>query len=82
MACQWITSFSKEKIQTPFVLAKDSEYYKDLRKRLTLFVKTLKDVSADKESVRIARDYADRICEAIIIYDIIPYMKRTPQESP
>lgn len=68
MTLQWITSFSNKNIHAPFVIARDADYYDDLRKRLTFFVKTLKEVSADKESIEIARKYADRICDAVVEY--------------
>lgn len=68
MALSWIKSFSSKDIRAPFVVVKDSEYYDDLRKRLTRFVKILEEVSADKESIEIARKYADRICEAVVEY--------------
>jgi len=37
----WIQSFSKKEIQAPFSVDTDADYYDDLRKRLTSFVKIL-----------------------------------------
>lgn len=65
---EWITRFSDKELQAPFVVSTDLEYYNDLRKRLTHFVNQLEKASADDESIRIARKYSDRVCEAIRKY--------------
>ena len=64
----WIQSFSKKDIQAPFTVNKDAEYYDDLRKRLTSFVNILKKASADEESIKIAKKYSDKVCEALRDY--------------
>lgn len=38
----WITAISDNEIRAPFVVEKDTDYYDDLRRRLTHFVKHLK----------------------------------------
>ena len=60
----WITSFSDKELQSPFVIKKDSDYYKDLRQRLTHFVNCLRNV-ADEKSVSIAKNYSDRVWFAV-----------------
>ena len=64
----WIQSFSEKEIHAPFFVNKDSEYYNDLRKRLTAFVNILKKASADEESIRVAKKYSDKICEGLRDY--------------
>lgn len=64
----WIRKFSENEIQAPFTVNTDNEYYSDLRKRFTSFVKILKKVSADEESVRIAIKFTDKVCEALRDY--------------
>ena len=51
----WIDSYSNKELHAPFKVKKDIEYYDDLRKRYTLFINSLRDVSADAESIRIAK---------------------------
>ncbi len=63
----WITSFSDKELQSPFVIKKDSDYYKDLRQRLTHFVNCLRNV-ADEKSVSIAKNYSDRVCMSLRDY--------------
>ncbi len=64
----WIKNFSEKEIQAPFFVGTDAEYYDDLRKRLTTFVKILKKVPADEESITIAQKYSDKVCEALRDY--------------
>ena len=64
----WIQSFSEKDIQAPFSVDTDAAYYDDLRKRLTSFAKILKKVSADEESIVIAKKYSDKVCEALRDY--------------
>ena len=52
----------------PYVVKKDSDYYSDLRKKYSHFIKVIKNASADKESIEIAEKYSNRICEAIREY--------------
>ena len=68
MFSEWITSFSDKDLQAPFVVSTDLEYYGDLRKRLTHFVKQLEKAHADDESIKIAKKYSDRVCESIRKY--------------
>ena len=51
----WIQSFSDKEIQGPFVVDKDADYQKDLRKRLSSFVNIIQKASADDESIMIAK---------------------------
>lgn len=64
----WIQSFSEKEIEAPFSVSTDAEYYDDLRKRFTAFVNILKKASADEESIKIARKYSDKTCEALRDY--------------
>lgn len=64
----WITSFSDKAIHAPFSVNTDAEYYDNLRKRYTAFVKLLKKASADVESLKIAQKYTDKVCEALRDY--------------
>lgn len=52
----------------PYVVKKDSDYYDDLRKRYTRYIKTLQNASADEKSISIVRKYSDKVCEAIREY--------------
>lgn len=65
---EWLTNFSDREIRAPFVVAKDEDYYDDLRKRLTHFVNLLEDAGADSESNKIAKKYSDKICECLRDY--------------
>ena len=64
----WIKSFGDKELSAPFVVKKDQDYYAGLRKRLSHFVKLLKNASADEESVKIAEKYSDKICQALRDY--------------
>lgn len=46
----------------------DSDYYKDLRTRLTFLIKRLRASGADNKTVEIARQYSDRVCDALRSY--------------
>ncbi len=64
----WIDSYSNKELHAPFKIKKDIEYYDDLRKRYTLFINSLRDVSADAESIRIATTCSNKVCEALRDY--------------
>lgn len=64
----WLDSFSNKDIQAPFTVNSDADYYGDLRRRLTKFINTLKNVSADEESIKIAEKYSKKVCEALRDY--------------
>ena len=65
---EWINTFSDKEIHAPFVVTTDADYYDDLRKRLTSFVRLLKKAKADAESIKIAEKYSDKVCEALRDY--------------
>ena len=64
----WIQRFSEKQIHAPFTVNTDAEYYADLRKRLSGFVNILKKSAADEESIKIAKKYSDKVCEALRDY--------------
>lgn len=64
----WIKNLCDNEIRPPFEIEKDIEYYDDLRRRLTHFVKRLEEVDADEESIRIAKTYSDKVCESLRDY--------------
>ena len=64
----WIQSFSEREIQVPFTVNTDAEYYDDLRKRFTCFINILKKASADISCIKIAKQYSDKVCEALRDY--------------
>lgn len=64
----WKQRVDDIELRAPFYVDQDNDYYPDLRKRLTRFVSHLEEINADKESIRIARKYSDKICEAVRDY--------------
>lgn len=68
MNLNWITKFNDKELHAPFGIAKDFDYYDDLRKRLTHLVNNLKTAGADYESIRIAKKYADNVCQSLRDY--------------
>lgn len=64
----WLISFSTKEFQAPFYIKNDSDYYNNLRKRLTHFVSALENAKADKESVYYAKKYSEKVCEALRKY--------------
>ena len=54
--------------RAPFTVKEDGEYYADLRKRLTLFVKVLREAGFDDQAVNAARKTADKVCESVRDY--------------
>ena len=64
----WITKFNDSEFHAPFLIDKDSDYYNDLRRRLSYFNRRLKEASADEKSISISRKFSDKICESIRDY--------------
>ena len=65
----WITRFNDKEFHAPYKVAKESDYYDDLRRRLTHFINKLKEADADEESIRIAKNYSEKVCESIRDYN-------------
>ncbi len=63
----WVRSFSDKELFAPFTVNNDCDYYDDLRKRYTHFIKLLNE-KADEESIKIAKKYSDKVCEALRTY--------------
>lgn len=68
MAYNWMLKFSGKEIHAPFIVEKDSDYYSDLRMRLTSFIKLLENAQADDISITIAKQYSNKVCEAVREY--------------
>ena len=64
----WIKSLCDNEIMPPFEVDKDIDYYDDLRKKLTHFIKRLEEIDADERSVKIAQKYSNKICESLRDY--------------
>ncbi len=54
--------------RAPFSVDKDDEYYPDLRRRLTRFVKAVEGSGFGKDTVKAAKKYADKVCESLRDY--------------
>lgn len=64
----WIKSFGDKELYAPYIVDTDNDYYPDLRKRLSHFGFMLVKANADDESIRIAKEYSNKVCEAIRDY--------------
>lgn len=66
----WVMNgFIRAELYAPFVVANDTEYISDLRKRYNLLEKAAKDADADEESVKIIQNYSKKVIEAIGKYN-------------
>ena len=64
----WISRVYNKEMNAPFIISSDNEYYSNLRKRYTYFIKQLNNISADQESIQIAIKYTNKVCEALREY--------------
>lgn len=64
----WIKDFSDNEIYAPFIIETDNEYQKQLKEKYSHFITLLEKAGADEESIRIAKKYTNKICEALRDY--------------
>lgn len=64
----WITKAIDQKLNAPFEIEKDSEYYPDLRDKYLTLLSDAKKANADAESIRIIEKFRDRIQTAVRYY--------------
>lgn len=65
----WVLNgFITTDLYAPYVVAKDADYYNDLRNKYSIIYDKAKNAGADSESLRIIEEYRDSICNAILLY--------------
>lgn len=64
----WVENFIKKELYAPFVVEKDEDYYKDLRKRYRMLIQVAEQARADEESLRILRKYSEKVIESVRLY--------------
>ena len=64
----WMRYAVDRSTYAPYTVKTDLDYYSDLRKRYSLYIKSLQKWDADEASIRIVRKYSDKVCEAIRDY--------------
>lgn len=69
MNLTWLTSdFICKELYAPFVLDKDCEYIKDLRKKYSLVLNQAKNAGADENSIKIIEKYSSKIIASLKCY--------------
>ena len=69
MGLTWLTNhFICKELYAPFVLDKDCDYEKDLRKKYNLVLKQAKAAGADKDSIAIINKYKKKVLESLRYY--------------
>ena len=69
MGLTWLTNhFICKELYAPFVLDKDCDYEKDLRKKYNLVLKQAKAAGADKDSIAIINKYKKKVLELLRYY--------------
>ena len=66
MGLTWLTNhFICKELYAPFVLDKDCDYEKDLRKKYNLVLKQAKAAGADIDSIAIINKYKKKVLESL-----------------
>lgn len=69
MRLTWLTNnFISKDLYAPFTVDKDSDYLKDLSKRMMIVFNQAKKAGADAESIKIITKFRDKIIEAMKCY--------------
>ena len=64
----WLNDFIKKESYAPFVVEKDEDYYKDLRKKYKMILDAAVDAGADEKSIKIIKKYSGKVKEAMRLY--------------
>lgn len=64
----WVEKFIVRELYAPYMVEKDEDYYKDLRKKYTLLYETAVKAGADEESLKIIKKYTEKLKESLRLY--------------
>lgn len=64
----WVKDFIVKELYAPYVVEKDEDYYKDLKIKYRLLFDVAKKAEADEESLKIIRQYSDKVKKSIRLY--------------
>ena len=55
----WLNDFIKKESYAPFVVEKDEDYYKELRKKYKMILDATVEAGADEKSIKIIKKYSE-----------------------
>lgn len=76
MSLSWLKNgFICCDLYAPFIIAKDSDYLGDLKKKYATVLRKAQNAGADEESLKIIRKFSKKITEAINCYYVADISK-------